>query len=189
MSQPSVSGQTATTGQEPALSNLFRQAMARFPATVTVITTGQGDSRRGLTATAVSSLSTEPPRLLVCINRNAEAHDFIRLHGAFCVNVLAVGQKDVAERFAAMDRSKGVSRFHQGSWSELITGSPNLDGGVANVDCRVHQMIDAGSHTIIIGDVVDVRVFEDNTPLLYHDRKFRQLGDLASPSPSASTAG
>jgi flavin reductase (DIM6/NTAB) family NADH-FMN oxidoreductase RutF len=93
---------------EAAVAEAFRAAMARFPATVTIVATGRGDERRGFTATAVFSVSMAPPLLGVCVNKTVEAHDLISGNRCFTVNVLGREQEAIANRFAARDGSKGA---------------------------------------------------------------------------------
>lgn len=181
MTQGATTREVPDTAATPALSDRFKLVMAHYPAAVTVITTGRGNDRRGLTATAVSSLSTEPARLLVCVNRNADAHDFFVRHGSFCVNLLDVTQVEVAKRFSAADGSRGAMRFARGEWEELASGAPALADGLSSIDCRVFRMIEADTHTIILGDVLDVRLRSDRLPLLYFKREFCRLDLPARP--------
>src|SRR5690349_10286801 len=106
--------------------SLFRLAMRQLASAVTIVTSGSGPCRRGLTATAVCSLSADPPSLLVCINKQTECHEIIRQNGHFCVNALGADDEGLAGRFAGRDGSHGLSRFSAGSWTELVTGAPVL---------------------------------------------------------------
>ena len=89
----------------------FKKGMRHLAASVTLITTRHRDLRGGLTATAVCSVSAEPPQILVCVNKTASAHDPIGEAGFFCVNILAPGHRKIAERFAGMDGVEGDERF------------------------------------------------------------------------------
>jgi hypothetical protein len=96
---------------------------------VTLITTRHRDLRGGLTATAVCSVSAEPPQLLVCVNKSASAHDPIGEAGFFCVNILSPQHRKIAERFAGMDGVEGDERFRDmGEWSSLTTGRAGAQG-------------------------------------------------------------
>ncbi|HYR66598.1 MAG TPA: flavin reductase family protein, partial [Reyranella sp.] len=107
----------------------FKKGMRHLAASVTLITTRHRDLRGGLTATAVCSVSAEPPQLLVCVNKTASAHDPIGEAGFFCVNILSPQHRKIAERFAGMDGVEGDERFHDmGEWSTLSTGAPVLKG-------------------------------------------------------------
>lgn len=156
----------------------FKLAMRQLAGAVTIITSGQGDERRGLTATAFCSVCASPPTVLVCINRSAEAHSFIALGGAFCVNVVASQDRSLADRFAAMDGSKGVVRFEGRSWSSIVTGAPALDDAAASFDCRVTETFDTETHTVFIGRVCGVRANPETKPLIYFDRRYRDLSDI-----------
>jgi flavin reductase (DIM6/NTAB) family NADH-FMN oxidoreductase RutF len=150
----------------------FRRGMRQLSAAVTVVTTGADTSRRaGLTATAICSVSAEPPQLLVCVNRRGEAHARIREWRNFCVNVLCHGQVDIARRFAGMEGAQ-VDRFTDGEWSTLATGAPVLAGCIANFDCELRQEVEAGTHSVFIGEVVALSVNRGRHPLAYVDGQF-----------------
>jgi flavin reductase (DIM6/NTAB) family NADH-FMN oxidoreductase RutF len=152
----------------------FKGAMRRFATGVTVITSGQGHGRRGLTATAVSSVTMEPPTILVCVNRTGEAHATIEASAAFCVNILSSGEEEAATCFAGQSGLVGVAKFSPFSWSALETGAPALDGALANIDCRVCEVLRAASHTVYFGRVAAVRLAEGR-PLVHFDRQFHRL--------------
>ncbi len=115
-----------TSSLPPVPAAEYIQAIALHVSSVCVITTALDGERFGLTATAVSSVSAEPPRLLVCINKSGLTHDKILAAGRFCVNVLAEEQDKVAMVFAGMGGS-AADRFETGEWTTLKTGSPVLD--------------------------------------------------------------
>jgi flavin reductase (DIM6/NTAB) family NADH-FMN oxidoreductase RutF len=145
-------------GSDSRLANVdvadFKSAMRNVAGSVSIVATGSGDERRGLTVTAACSVSADPPRVLICINRSAEAHDFIVKNGTFSWNVLSTDQVDLAERFAARDGSKGASRFSSPEWRELTTGAPILREALSNFDCQVLHAIALGTHTLFIAAVV-----------------------------------
>jgi flavin reductase (DIM6/NTAB) family NADH-FMN oxidoreductase RutF len=149
-------------------------AIAQHVSTVCIITTEFEGTRYGLTATAVSSVSADPPRLLVCINRSGKTHDMILRARRFCVNVLTEDQRDVAMVFAGMG-GKDVDRFATGNWTTLRTGAPVLEGAAAALDCVLGENIDQASHTIFFGDVVAVVHRSGHDTLLYGGRQFRHL--------------
>jgi flavin reductase (DIM6/NTAB) family NADH-FMN oxidoreductase RutF len=153
-------------------------AMRQLAAAVNVITTEIGGERVGLTATAACSVSVEPPQLLVCVNRSGYSHDFIAEAGAFCVNVLAVDQDDVARRFAGMDGSDRDERFALGRWSTLSTGAPVLEDCLANFDCEIVNTFEAATHSIFVGLVVGCRSVNVGEPLLFGDGRFARLAEL-----------
>lgn len=150
----------------------FKAAMRQFSASVNVITTMHEGERRGLTATAVCSLCAEPPRILCCVNKSAEASPVLHASRIFAINVLQAGQVEVAVDFSG--RKLGEERFGTGEWSTLATGAPVLSGALAAFDCRVVEIIDCGTHDIFIGDVVGA-VNQEAAPLLYGDRNYGTL--------------
>jgi len=161
----------------------FREAMARFAGVVTLITTGRGDACRGLTATAVCSLSSAPPSVLVCVNGTASAHDAILVEGCFGVNLLSPDQAILAERFSGRDGHQGAARFAGSRWIELATGAPILAEAPVALDCRVSERFDGFSHSIIVGRVEAVQLLDGAAAecLLWHRRAFRRTVDLATP--------
>ncbi len=150
----------------------FKAAMRQFSAAVNVITTAHEGQRRGLTATAVCSLCTEPPRILCCINRTAEANATVRASGIFAINVLPAAQMELAADFAG--RKVGEERFETGEWTTLTTGAPILSDALAVFDCKVVDLIECGTHTIFIGDVM-AAANAKAPPLLYCDRAYGTL--------------
>ncbi|WP_449220344.1 flavin reductase family protein [Tistrella mobilis] len=153
----------------------FRTILRSVAGSVSIVASGQGPDRRGLTVTAATSLCVEPPMVLACINRNAEAHDVILRTGAFSWNVLAADQVRLAERFAAMDGSKGASRFTSADWHDLATGAPVLLHSVCSFDCRIEDTLQVSTHTIIMGTVVAQSHSHDKRPLIYAAGKFGSL--------------
>jgi flavin reductase (DIM6/NTAB) family NADH-FMN oxidoreductase RutF len=132
----------------------FRRVMGHWATGVAVIATRTSDGTpRGLTASAVCSLSLHPPLLLVCIDRSAETHDCIRDAGIFAVNMLAVDQEPVARRFAG--KHEREERFDGLRLGTGVTGAPILDGVVAWADCAVDAEHEGGDHTIFVGRVLD----------------------------------
>lgn len=155
---------------DPALVDDFRAAMRRVASSVTVITSGTGNDRRGLTATAVCSLSMTPPSILVCVNRFGEAHEAIQATGAFCVNILADEDQPVAERFAG--QAFGTEKFDGAPWTVMTSGAPSLESALASIDCLVSEASQTESHTVFFGRVVGVRLNPEKCPLVHFDRQF-----------------
>ena len=149
----------------------FKSGMRHLAGGVTLVTTLCEGARGGLTATAVCSVSVEPPQLLVCVNKDASAHDAIGASGIFCVNVLSAQHIALALRFAGQDGVEGDDRFSDGNWARLSTGAPCLPGALASFDCRIGAALDAGTHTIFIGRVVAMALAE-GVPLIYWGGKF-----------------
>ena len=118
-------------------------------------------------------MSAEPPQILVCVNKTASAHDPIGEAGFFCVNILCPDHRKLAERFAGMDGIEGDDRFNDlGEWTTLTTGAPVLKGCPVSFDCKLVTELSAGTHTIYIGEIVDVALHDTASPLLYADGTF-----------------
>lgn len=142
----------------------FRLAMRRVAATVNVISLNVDGRPMGVTATAVSSLSMDPPSLLVCINRAASVHASMADMEAFRVNILHRDQEEIASMFA--DRKLEKLRFLDG-WDLRPDEPPRLIAAQSSVLCRRIDCHQFGTHSIFIGVIEDVRVREDVSPLLY----------------------
>src|SRR5215475_4904720 len=148
----------------------FKLAMRRFPAAVSVITAADQTRRHGMTATAVTSLSLDPPSLIVCINRSTLLHDVMTLGRHFCVNVL---RKDQAELSAAFSGALPAEvRFGLGSWLTSPEGVSYLDDAQINVFCRKVAAVPYGTHTIFIGEAEAVRARDPIEPLIYQDATY-----------------
>ena len=165
-----------TPDSECDLTDRFKQAMSLFPSGVTILTAGRNTTRRGLTATAMCSVSVEPPTLLVCVNRAGEAHEAIAREKSFCVNILAEHNQAIADRFAGRSGAKGEDRFAGAAWLEMATGAPALADAMINIDCDVAERFPASTHTVFLGTVREVQV-RDHRPLLHFDRRYLTLRD------------
>lgn len=150
----------------------FRRCMRDVAGAVAVITCGQDGMRTGLTATAVCSLTDQPPMLLACVNSTASAHAVIRETGRFAVNILSDAHLPVANRFAGRDGSKGETRFADARWVRLEDGAPVLAEAMASFDCLLEAEHCHGSHSIFVGRVQAVAASGDGRPLLYHAGRF-----------------
>jgi flavin reductase (DIM6/NTAB) family NADH-FMN oxidoreductase RutF len=152
---------------EPIDRHEFRNLMRNIPGQVSIIATGTPGHRKGLTASAVCSLTDQPPTVLVCVNRAASAHDLIIEHGIFSVNALAVGQEAIARVFSGLGGAKGEQRFETGDWSVGVTGAPVLASAVCSLECRLSEYRAASSHTVFFGEVIAGSASSEASPLLY----------------------
>jgi flavin reductase (DIM6/NTAB) family NADH-FMN oxidoreductase RutF len=150
-----------------ASSDDFRSAMRQLMGGVSVITAGIGWDISGMTVTSVSSLSVDPPALIVSINREASSWPLVRRYGFFGVNILTSDQIDIAERFTGKDGLKGAERFAGAHWTTRISGVPLLTDALAVIDCEVEDMVERHSHAIVIGRVLDVAVSTRTAALAY----------------------
>ncbi|HEY0834809.1 MAG TPA: flavin reductase family protein [Azospirillum sp.] len=167
----------ATLAAMPTVtSEAHRYGMRHLAMGVSVISAHDGGSRFGLTATAVCSVTADPPRLVVFVNKNVAADDAILRSGALCVNVLSGEQEDVAKAFAGMiEGVHGEARFGHGQWSALTTGAPTLDGALANFDCRVVKVFDESTHHAFLCEVLATRERNDGQALIYLNGAFRRV--------------
>ena len=147
----------------------FLQAMRGITSTVTVVSAQDGKNKQAMTATSVTSLSLDPPTMLVCINHEASIHELINEGLGFCINILSLGQKNLADICSV--KGKEEQRFLEGNWSELENIPYNIDSQ-SNLFCNCVQAIQHSTHTIYVGEVT--RVIRKNIfdPLLYKDGNY-----------------
>ncbi len=155
----------------PASTEDFLAAMRRFATGVAIVTTAHAGRVHGFTANAFASVSAEPPTVLICVNRSGSAHPLIASSQRFCVNVLALEQRKLAQRFAG---GEPRSRFDGVGYRAGETGSPILAGTLAHLDCVIEEELTASTHTIFIGRVVDAG-WREGAPLGYFDRAYRDF--------------
>lgn len=159
----------------------YKSAMRPFGAAVNIVTTAANGQYHGVTATAVCSVSAEPPSLLVCINRAASIHDQVRASRHFCVNLLAADQVDLALRFSSGDEDARRRRFEGLAVQRLKTGSPMLANAVAAYDCELVETVASATHTIFIGLVAAMHRMPGNSDaLMYRDGQFGVWSPLVS---------
>lgn len=164
-------GHTEHLVATPCDSLVFRRTIGHFATGVTVITTRSDDQAFGMTASAVSSLSLDPPMLVVCVNRNAPTHAAITSSDQFVVNVLSLSQEQLARQFGTPsdDKFAGVQLL------EGRHGMPVLAGCVANFECAVESVATGGTHTIFLARVLSALADESRDPLLYYCGQFGRL--------------
>lgn len=153
------------------LRQAFVGAMGRVVSSVTIVTTDGPAGRYGVTVSAMSSVSADPPLILACINRRSPACRAIAENRVFGVNVLASGHRHIAQTFAGRPEQGRPFDFDCARWIVQTTGAPILDGAVAAFDCRLLTSYDAGSHRIFIGEVLEA-VAGPGEPLLYGHRRY-----------------
>jgi flavin reductase len=157
----------------------YRSGMARLAAAVNAVTTDGPAGLGGFTASAVCSVTDDPPTLIVCVNLASRQNEIIRANRVLCVNTLAADQTEIATLFSTRELPI-EQRFRAGRWSTLATGAPVLEDAIAAFDCRVVERLERGSHSVIFCEVQAVRVRTDGEPLLYLDRGYRGIsGPLA----------
>lgn len=157
----------------------FREAMSRLVGAVTVITTDGPAGPGGFTASAVCSVTDDPPMLVVCMNRNSRQHAVFSSNGVLCVNVLTADQETISRTFSGTATVQ--ERFQVDRWSVLETGAPALQNALVNFDTRIVQTIEAGTHSIFLCSIATVRIeSEDHPGLAYYGRKYHPVGAARS---------
>ncbi|HRJ68434.1 MAG TPA: flavin reductase family protein [Beijerinckiaceae bacterium] len=161
-----------------ASSEAFRQGMRALAGSVCVVAANGADGAPvGLTATAVTSLSADPPSLIVCVNRNASIAAALGQGAQFSVNLLALGQEEVAQAFGGQKAAKGVARFAFGDWIRSAQDIPLLMGANVSFECEVAQVTDWATHHIVIGLIRDARFAQAQTAaLVYHQGRYGSVG-------------
>lgn len=148
----------------------FREAMARLASAVTIITTDGVAGRRGMAATAVSSVTDTPPTLLVAVNRSARSNALIRANGVFAVNVLSAQNVDVIENFTSSTSADPFEKCDR--WQVLATGSPILKDALASIDCELDQIVNIGTHSLFVGVARSIRFEDSGNALIYFARSY-----------------
>ena len=158
----------------------FKAALGRFCSGVTVITVAGPEGDHGMTASAFSSLSLDPPLILVCVRKGSHTHELLTAGSGFGVNILGKDQVSVSNRFAGW-WEEGKSK-----WDDLeitraqVSGAALIGGALAWLDCSKHAELDGGDHTIFVGEVQNAQSFGERDslePLLYFAGKYRSTGE------------
>jgi flavin reductase (DIM6/NTAB) family NADH-FMN oxidoreductase RutF len=155
----------------------FIEGMRQLAAGVSVVTAGVAGDRNGMTASAVCSLSVDPPSLVACLSRAAGTCSRVAESGTFCVNVLGRHHEELAQVFAGRGGVTGEARFTTGAWRRGVLGVPVLDDALVAFECEVTAIHDHATHGIVVGLVREVHMAPDATqaPLVYHDRSFHSV--------------
>lgn len=160
----------------PVSSAQLRRAMARLPTGVVVVTSLDGHEPVGMTVSAFTSVSDDPPTVLVCLNRKSRAADVVRESGRYCVNLLSGSHGYIAQTFATSGLDH-ADRFARVRSTTARTGAPVLADALSWLDCSVREVLEVGTHIVAIGTVVAAGQGDaDETPLAYYNRN---LGPFA----------
>lgn len=160
----------------PVTPDVFRQAVGSFVSGVTVVTTRAEGQVHGTTVSAFSSLSLDPPLVLVCVDKTSDIHDLIGTAGIFAVNILHSGQSKTSELLSrkGAQELEAAHRLEGISFRLETTGAPILEEHLAYLDCTVVQSIDAGDHTIYVGRVETGKVSaQSDEPLVYYRGQYK----------------
>ncbi|MED5609159.1 MULTISPECIES: 4-hydroxyphenylacetate 3-monooxygenase, reductase component [Pseudomonas] len=158
----------------------FRNAMARLPAAVNIITSDGPGGRCGITASAVCSVTDSPPTLLVCINRGSASHEPFRANGHLCVNVLRGEQEELARHFAGMTRVPMEERFASALWEDGVAGVPVLRDALVTLEGRISECKEVGSHSVLFVELERAAVREQGDSLVYFNRLFHRLDGVSA---------
>jgi flavin reductase (DIM6/NTAB) family NADH-FMN oxidoreductase RutF len=152
-------------------SEQFRRACGRFATGVTIASVMDlAGTPHGLTVSSFTSVSLDPPLVLICLGHQVTVIESFRAARHFGINVLSETQRDLSERFAR----KGRDRFNGVKWHRGASGVPLLDGVLAAIECRVHQRFTSGDHDIVVGQMLRAHVIE-GSPLVHFASRYRRL--------------
>lgn len=154
----------------------FKNALKLWASGVTVVTAKtEALGIKGMTATSFSSVSMEPPQVLVCINKSADTGDAVLDGKSFAINILKADQQEISNQFAG--GASQEERFANVNWHEGETGSPVIDDALATIECSVVQQVLAGTHWVVIGEVQKVEC-RSGEPLLYYNSAYCELKSI-----------
>lgn len=159
----------------PIDADRFREAMTRVTGAVHVVTTAGPAGLGGITATAVTSITLEPPMMLFCINKLSRSAARMIKNGVFCINTLTAEDRAISDIFAGRTNQHLEERFAAGTWTKLATGAPVLSSALAAFDCRFVEAKEVATHLIMIGVVEAVEIASAGEALLYARRKYGSL--------------
>lgn len=153
----------------------FKNAMRGFVGACSLITTGAGAQASGLVVTSGISLTADPPMILACVNRSSSNWPLLRDYGHFGWSVLGAAHQGVAERFSGFSGSRGPEKYVGADWVQEANGACTLADAPVAFACAVEEMIDRGTHSILIGKVTSIRVTEGSGALIYWNGTYRGL--------------
>lgn len=151
----------------------FRKAMARLGAAVHIVTTDGPGGKAGFSATAVCSVSDDPPTLLVCLNKSSSAYDAVKTNGVLCVNLLSSDHIDLSRTFGG--RTPADERFRSASWHLSRSGCPSLADALVSFDCRIASVTDGFTHDVLLCEVLETRSNNAGRSLIYLNRSYHAL--------------
>lgn len=151
-----------------------RQALRQFASGVTIVTAEHGGERYGITVSAFTSISLDPPVIMVSINSSSPLAEMVIASEHFAVHILGNEQEELSTRFATS--SSGSEKYHELEVTPGSSGAPTLNGMLALLDCVLDQTLAVGTHILMFGRVVHAAsVFEPGSPLIYYHRSYRRL--------------
>jgi len=162
-----------------ATAEEFREALSRVASSVSIVTTDGAHGIAGFTCSAVCSVTDEPPTIMVCVNRKSAANAIIKGNGVLCVSSLGAEQVELSQMFAGVGRVPMHERFAGPHWAVLATGSPYCKTSRVALDCRVADIREVGTHSVIFAEVLSAVHAGDGQPLIYHSRNYATLRHVA----------
>jgi flavin reductase len=153
----------------------FREAMAGLGAAVNIVTSTGSGGKLGFTATAVCSVSDAPPQLIVCMNRTSRQNEPLKKNGVLCVNTLAAEQRELSAIFAGLTEFYAEDRFLCANWRELSTGAPVLVDALASFDCVIREIVEAGTHSVFLCEVLAIAARSTGDGLVYFRREYHPV--------------
>lgn len=147
-----------------------KRALRRLASSVAIITTRWQGRPLAMAATAVQGLSLEPPSLLVCVNKAAAMFAALQERAPFCVNILARGHEDLAQRCGGL--VAGSERFQTGAWRDGVQEVPYLEDAQASLTCAGDADLIYGTHGVFVGRILEVRLHGQVAPLIYSDARY-----------------
>lgn len=149
--------------------------MSRFAGTVNIVTTDGIAGKRGVTVSAATSVSDDPPSVLVCLNQNRLENTWFEKNGVFALNTLCGSHEKLATVFAGEGHLDMDARFKTANWETIETGSPILKGARMSLDCKIVDVKKVATHLIIIGEVVGYNLDSLESALIYVDRAYKTI--------------
>ena len=153
----------------------YRDAMARLGAAVSVITSDGPAGRCAFTASAVCSVTDDPPTLLVCMNRHSDSNEAFKANGVLCVNTLAASQEALSPVFAGFTHHTMDERFGHAEWAILGSGAPVLRDAVVSFDCRIAEISTVGTHDVFFCEVLAIQSGPAHEGLIYFGRSYHRI--------------
>lgn len=152
----------------------LRRSMRAWTSGIAIVTAFHEGEQHGMTVSSFTSISLEPPIVMVSLQRDSRTYELVSQSNAFAITLLAEDQQEISEIFAGHvpdteDRLAGIET------ETLITGAPLIKGGLAYLDCRVSQTIEVGTNTLFLGEVLSARGNGEGNPLVYHNQNYRTL--------------
>jgi len=166
---------------DPIESDTFRRVMGHFVTGVTVVTALDGERPFGITVNALSSVSLDPPLVMVALDRRRFLTPIVRAAGRYAVNILSEDQQALSDCFAGAPVEPGREAFCGATWHAGSAGLPIIDGAIATLECTVVETFSAGDHDLFIGRVdALVNVDHHPRPLLYYRRRYLRIERVAT---------